>query len=1321
MKLLVNIPLKFRLSGLFLAVGLIPMLTMAWFAHDHAAAALKVDTFAHLESVRQIHKTQIEAYFEGVGNDISILAGNSEVVAALQVFRKAFDTAGKRIGGDVYDGAVARFGSWFAQNKHARGYYDLLLISRVGDVVYSVAREDDLGENLIQGHLQTSGLGRVFAGVSDGIAIDDFESYGPSNNEQTAFIAAPIKHAGDMIGVVVLQLHAKPIDAIINERAGMGDTGEFYLVGNVRGTLAYRSNRTIKDGKIGDKRTDAYIEEALSGKSGTAIKIGSTGKPELVSFAPLAIRGLNWALVGTISIAEIEGRINKLFWTTLFLALGFAILVVMVAVFTAVGIANPLLTLMIATRAIAAGNLAARAEVADNREIGQLADTFNQMAQQIEDQDWLKANAMAATDVVQQATNPAELAQTLISQIAQLLQCGCGLFYIRDATTARYHRMGSFRYQHSEHRNDSYAASEGLIGQCALDCTMMTLDTIPDDYIKIHSSLGEASPDTIVAIPLVFQGQALGVIELATFQSLTPIQNKFLQELINSVGIGLANLLRSHQTEVLLGETQAQADQLGLQREELQQANVELKNTGEELITQQQELQQTNAELVAKNQHIQRQTKELELAHQQTEAKAEEATRVSAYKSQFLANMSHELRTPLNSLLILAKMFADNTPGNLTREQVDSAQIIYESGIDLLNLINNILDLAKLEVGKNDLHISIVAIAHLSATIERQFQHVAQQEGLAWAVEVANDLPERIRTDEGKVLQIVKNFLSNAFKFTERGYVNVRLQVASPHLRAHECRLTPPLAMRSGLAISVIDTGIGIAQDRWQAVFEVFQQGDASSQRKYGGTGLGLSISLELAKLLRGEVRIMSTPEQGSCFTLCLPLDLAAMDEIDEIDEMDAVGAVGLFPQSTGSSCADDISVSIQQKAWVDDRDIITPDDCVVLVVENDKAFARILYNLSQEEGFKTLIADSGEDGIILANKYQPMAIILDRALPDTDGEMLIAQLNDNARTRQIPIHLISASTWMPEGQLAPEGIVGVLSKPVSEDQLKAVLEQIKCAPDAAEKELLLVEDDPVSHQFAIGVLTRVCSRITSVTSGEEAYRLLQERTFICMILDLGLPGINGFDLLDKINQNTMISNPRTIIYTARDLTKEEYLRLRSYTDTVIIKGVDSTERLQDEVVLFLQKEVRKPAGKQSEKISPSEKGKLFDDNTVLIVDDDVRNAFALSKALQYMGLNVMIAQDGKQALKLLANESSIEVVLMDIMMPEMDGYQVIEKIREQPYGEKLPIIALSAMAMAEESVKNQHAGADEFLPKPVDMPSLVALIRACLQSDRSS
>ncbi|MEH2323838.1 MAG: response regulator [Nostoc sp.] len=972
-------------------------------------------------------------------------------------------------------------------------------------------------------------------------------------------------------------------------------------------------------------------------------------------------------------------------------------------------------------------------------EIGVLTRTFNQMIVNLrntnkknDEQNWLKSNLAEFTQMLQGHRNLETASRLILSNLAPLVGASQGVFYFMDSRDDEpvLKMLSSYAYKERKSLANQFRLGEGLVGQCALEKQRILLTEVPSDYIRISSGLGEAPPLNIIVLPILFETQLNAVIELASFAPFSHLHLTFLEQLSEILGVFLNNIASQLQTQQLLEKSVALTEELQNQQEELQQSNQRLEEQAQELeesefVVKQsnEELQQLNEELEEKaellevqNQEVARKNREVERARQSLEEKAEQLELSSKYKSEFLANMSHELRTPLNSLLILARLLADNSLKNLTDKQVEYSRTIYSAGTDLLELINDILDLAKIESGTMSLDIEQIAFADLETSLEQTFRQVAHNRELSFTIERDEKLPPTIYNDSKRLQQVLKNLLANAFKFTEQGGVKLQISMSS-----ETAQVDNPM-----IAFAVSDTGIGIPQEKQKIIFEAFQQADGTTSRKYGGTGLGLSISRELAQLLGGRIELVSQPGQGSTFTLYLPRrhegkgkNTPTPSPSRPIISLNALSAIKEVPLVENRPTTVDISPSAKVVPSLpndipDDREIIQPGDRILLIIEDDDKFARILLDMAREQGFKTIVALQSKQGLALAQQFKPDAIMLDIHMPEMDGWTVLDRLKHNPDTRHIPVHILSVDERQQRGlQL---GAITYLQKPVSPEALTQVLTEIKGFIERQVKNLLIVEDDPVQAQSIIELIGNGDVQSTAVGTGAEALSILRSHHFDCMVLDLGLPDMTGFTLIEQIKQEPRLLKLPIIVYTGKELSRQEETQLRGLAETIIIKNVRSPERLLDETSLFLHRvQANLPPPKRQMLEQLHQNDPVLANRTILIVDDDLRNIFALTSFLESYQMQVLFAENGRDGIERLQTNPEINLVLMDIMMPEMDGYETTRTIRQQQQFRSLPIIALTAKAMPGDREKCIEAGASDYITKPVDTEQLLSLLRVWL------
>jgi len=983
--------------------------------------------------------------------------------------------------------------------------------------------------------------------------------------------------------------------------------------------------------------------------------------------------------------------------------------------------------------AVTKGDLTRSIAVEAQGEVAALKDNINEMIRNLKDttqknteQDWLKTNLAQFTSRLQGQKNLTTVANLILSELTPLVNAQHGVFYINESVGGGplMKLLGSYAYRERKGVANQFRSGEGLVGQCALEKERILVTNVPQDYIQINSGLGESKPHNIVVLPVLFEGEVKAVIELASFNRYSDIHLTFLDQLKESIGIVLNTIAANMRTEDLLKQSQSLTAELQAQQHELKTTNERLERQAESLRkseellrTQQEELRQKNEQLEEKanllseqNAQVESKNREVEEARRALEEKAEQLALSSKYKSEFLANMSHELRTPLNSLLILSKLLAENREATLTSKQVEFAQTIHASGSDLLALINDILDLAKIESGTMGVSVSPVGFAELTDYVDRSFRQVAQNKGLEFIVERVPGLPSAIQTDSMRLQQVLKNLLSNAIKFTSSGSVRLQIEkVLSGWNREHAVLNQADCV----LAFSVIDTGIGIAGDKQKIIFEAFQQADGTTSRKYGGTGLGLSISREIARLLGGEIQVESTPGKGSKFTFYLPR--VYTPPVPGIRAVVPTGEVHVFADADPDASLESYELLATRTVAVpDDRDVLGPEDRVLLILEDDIAFAQILLDLAREKGFRGLVATSGEAGLGLARRFKPSAITLDLQLPDNDGWTVLDRLKHDPTTRHIPVHIISVEEARQRG--LKQGAFGYLNKPVSREWLEKAFDDMTAFLERSAKSLLVVEDDEVQRQSIVELIGSGDVQITAVGTGEEALAALRSDSYDCLVLDLRLPDMSGLALIEKIHQDLGRQDLPIIVYTGKELTKQEQHALTKLTEAVIIKDVKSPERLLDETSLFLHRPpTNLPSNKRQMLEQVQQTDSALSGKRALIIDDDIRNIFALTSILELHNMQVLYAENGQDGIAKLRENSDIDVILMDIMMPDMDGYETMRIIRKSGEFGSLPIIAITAKAMKVDRAKCIEAGASDYISKPVDTEQLVSLLRVWL------
>lgn len=917
-------------------------------------------------------------------------------------------------------------------------------------------------------------------------------------------------------------------------------------------------------------------------------------------------------------------------------------------------------------------------------------------------QQWLQSGQSLLAEKMAGDQRIDELGANILQFLAEHMSAQVGVLYVKDNEVFR--RVSAYAVPADAGIPERIAVGDGLLGQVIQDKRALVVQDIPDGYLVFGSALGRHQPRNLILAPITVDRSVVSVLELGLVKAVDESDLELLRLCAQALGLAIRSAQYRTRLQELLEETQRQAEELQAQSEELRVSNEELEEQSRALKESQAELEHSNSQLEEQTQQLEMQKDTLSRSQASLTAQAQELEKVNRYKSEFLANMSHELRTPLNSSLILAKLLAENKNGNLTAEQVKYAQTIHGAGMDLLTLINDILDLSKVEAGRLDVAPAQVGMASLFQNLKSIFDPLAGQKKLQFQAQLMPGSPDSFRTDPQRLEQVLKNLISNAIKFTDQG--EVVLQVSAPK--------------PGRMAFAVRDTGIGIAEHQQQIIFEAFRQADGTTSRKYGGTGLGLSISRELARLLGGDISVTSVVGQGSTFTLTIP-------ELAEGSPLPAKPAGSKALSGTSTAAKSDTGTQNSQELpprkmnqnvarKEDDRSRLTGDSRVILVVEDDPAFVDILADLSHECQFQCLAAMSAEEGLALAAQYKPHAIVLDIGLPDFSGLSVLERLKHDVRTRHIPVHVVSANDYAQAALSL--GAVGYMLKPVKRDELMHAFESLETRLERRLHHILIVEDDQVQLESLQHLLRSREVETSGATSAAECLDLLKTKTFDCMVLDLSLPDASGFSLLETLSREDRYSFPPAIVYTGRELSPDEEQKLRQYSKSIIIKGAKSPERLLDEVTLFLHQVISELPAEQQQLLEKAQSRETaLEGKRVLVVEDDIRNIFALTSALEPKGLQLKIARDGLEALATLertqaSSADAVDLVLMDLMMPQMDGLTAIKEIRKRPAWSRLPIIALTAKAMPSDQQMCLDAGANDYISKPLNIDKLMSLIR---------
>ena len=1405
--------LRARLIIFYLALGLIPILAGTAFMLDRMEDTIIKQATRDLEGRRDSKLLSLERWFETRIANVSMLS-DSRIVVDLVNEYEAIDLGSPEAVNATFEESVARYGDYMRRFTDLYGFEDIFVIDLTGRILYANVAEQLIGRSIVRGELSDGSVASAFStAVEAGDAVTDMVVNQRTDGRAVMYIASRIDEEGMPQGVVVGRLPRETLRSIMTERAGLGETGDAYLVaedGLARSDLTFgRSAQGETDVLISRVQSEA-VSRALAGNAETLPQTDYRGAAVIASFTDLDIPGLDWALVVKVDENEILQPVQSL-RNSLIIFIAFAAAIILaLSFFLADAISVPILRLTQQVQRIARGDLTERITEGREDEIGQLSvalnevvdteralattalriaegdfssaeliergeadqlgtainqmvDTLSRAARQaaaVADGDyaqdvtpasekdalgtalermtaslrassaeqaqqrWLQGAIARINDVVLGEEDVQQLAQRVIEAISELLDARVGAFYtVEDTEEPRLTLMGTYAYTKRKNLSSSFAFGESLVGQAALERQQILISSVPEDYIRVTSGLGDAIPTHVCVTPFIYENRVLGVIEVATLGSLNDQSLTFLDRIAPAVATAFevaqsrsalreqqgalqaSNEELSAQSERLLNSQQ----ELEKQQRALERSNRELEEQAKELAASEAELQRQQASLEVANADLERNNAALETQKEQldsirinAEAQAEALARSNRAQSDFTNRLSHELRTPLNSILLISKSLAGNRDKNLTDAQTRELDMIHESGSNLLDLINEILDHSKIEAGRLEVRPALARVSELARLTRDQFSHMAADQHLEFEVDVADSAPPEIVTDAQRLMQVIKNLVSNALKFTTEGGVFVRF-AALDNEQAEQLGVA-----RRGdeMLLTVRDSGIGIAEDQQALIFDAFRQVDSGDSRRYGGTGLGLNITKQLIGLLGGSISVKSTPEVGSTFYVVLPAALAGAQEERALP---SAGTRGHFIEAGHR----DGGLAALPEPLFDERDLIDDESSVILVIEDDRHFAELLQKEVRSEGFMTLLALDGEAGIALAREFEPKGVLLDLQLPRMDGWSVLQALKADLQTRHIPVHIISVEERTPRG--LNMGAIGHLTKPVQPEDITQALALITSYSNRSEKWVLLVEDDERVRLDTARAIGNDTVSIKEVSTGAEALEALGQRDFDLIVLDLGLPDMRGVEMLDAAVAQG-IALPPVIVNTVSELSEEQEMKLREYSESIIVKDVRSHERLIDEVALFLHRVVAElPEDKRSLISHMHSANEPLQGKTVLIAEDDMRTLFVMTKVLAEQGLIPIKAENGLRALEIARERSDIDIFLMDIMMPLMDGYEAISALRElEAYGDT-PIIALTAKAMKEDRARCLEAGASDYLSKPVEQNTLLSLMRVWL------
>ncbi len=1314
-----------NLISYFLLVSLLPLTVAGFLAYRINTESRKEGILERLDALIDGRVDRIERLVEERKRDAIFMACRPSVIEVMEKVIPIIPVSG--INSPDFKLLENKFKDNIQSFSSYPGLHDVLMVTQGGEVVFSLLKGDEMGTNLNTGSYRDTALAQTFKLVMGGkeAVISDIDEYGPSK-ESVLFVAAPIRDRDKLLGAFIFCLDATEINEFVHDYEGLMNSGETVLI-SVRDNETIWIAPTRHDPNAAfkrklDKKSKSAIpaQEASQGKNGSGVYPDYRGVEVLAVWRYLP--SLKLGMIIKIDESEAMAPVRKLGMWFIYLGLGTFAAVFAMSLFVSQAISRPIVALTRATGRMAGGDLQTPVDTGGRDELGILSRSVDGMqislrkardentrsVMQLKLQDWLKGGLNELNTSVRGDKSMEKMTNDALMFLSKYLKAGVSVLYIFDEKEDCLRIVANYAFTRNKRFNERIRLGEGLAGQAARERKIICLDNIPPDYLAIASATGAAVPCAVLAVPLVIENQLFGVMEFGSFKDFSALEVDFLKQAGEALAISISANLSRERIAKLLEESQSQSEELQSQSEELRSANEELEEqtqrlqqSEEKLKAQQEELQVTNEELEEKNEVLDRQKREVEKARAEVVQRAEDLALASKYKSEFLANMSHELRTPLNSLLLLSRGLTDNKKGNLTGDQVESARIIYQSGSDLLTLINEILDLSKIEAGRMDLRVTEVSLSDIADSVRATFQHFADDKGLSFGVRVLEGAPEKIKTDRQRLEQVIRNLLSNAIKFTEKGEVKISFGMAASDTVLRHRGLLP----ESTLAITVEDTGIGIANDHHKIIFEAFQQADGGISRKFGGTGLGLSISRELARLLGGEIQVLSEPDKGSIFTMFIPVGGPAPEFMVKLEPDNDFSKTPMTQEAVKSSVS---------KPVTDDRNSIQKGDRVILIVDDDARFEGILMKYCRDSGLKCLSCTSGEEAIEIARRFRPGGIILDLKLPGIDGWSVLDTLKQDPSTRHIPIHIMSVDK--PVADALRKGAIGYLQKPVNHEDIEGALRKLAEVAANKVKKVLVVDDDKEIRRSIVKLISDEQVLVEEATSAKEALAALKGGHYDCMILDLGLMDLDGRQLLKTLESDSSVILPPVIVYTARELTSEETMELRNYSDSIIIKDVRSEDRLFDEVSLFLHRVVSEmPEQKRKIITRLHEPDSSLHGKKVMVVDDDMRTLFALSKLLSDCEMKVLKAENGEKALKLLEEHPDVNLVLMDIMMPVMDGLEAIRRIRAQGRFVKLPIIALTAKAMKGDREQCMSTGASDYLPKPLDQDRLLSMMRVWL------
>jgi len=1283
----------------FLLLSLLPLSLISWTSYNDATKDLTLAAKSEMQTLANAESRYIENWFKYRITDLKVQARRSSSRVLLTTLVEDFSDSKLKLQDytksyrwlrqvdDIQDELLTL--SWDLDY-----IYSISLIDLNGNVLYSTLKDDNLGLNIYDSTLAE----RPFSiGIDRSLNTGEafFSDIERVKNKVIVgnFSALILDEFGNKIGAMSVQIKMNDIFSIVEKNTEYSSSLAQYIVGEkgyLRSPISSEEeilSRRIEN--ISDWFSEITSSNGTKGAGEFTFYIGANTELVYGSMHLLNIPGNNWAIITEIDEKDLYKSANQLRQRSIIYALITTIIVIFMAIYQALRITQPLSALSKAMRNIENGYLDQTVENKSDHELGILIDGFNNMISKLqssslerESQLWMRGGLDKLNNLAMGDKDLAIQAEGIINFLCQLLKVNLGTFYVVEDKQIKL--RGSYALKTGSAFQSEFEFGEGIVGQAALDGVTTTVSNIPLDYLSLHSSLGESQPNVILIIPIKWNEQVIALLEFASYCPLTKDQNEFLTLAEPIIATAILASISRDTTQYLLEASQAQSEELQSREEELQTSQRALEEQNQKLQTQEEELRTSNESLQDQTQKLVSLNELTEEKNRELQIKSDELTKSNQYKSEFLANMSHELRTPLNSVLVLSKLLGNNKSQNLDNKQIEFANTIHSSGNDLLTLINDILDLAKIESGSIELDIGEIVLENFITELKYQFEPLAEEKGLSFSIEHAN-APGKWHSDARKLGQIIKNLLSNAIKFTEQG--NIALEISLTE--SNETHSIYSGQQHSLLSISVKDEGIGIPTDMQESIFDAFKQADGATNRKYGGTGLGLSISRELALILGGELHVKSDLHEGSKFILTIPYDVPEVIEAKVNSSIEAIS---------------------------DDREALNPDSRSILIIEDDPIFANILIDISKERGFQVLHSQDGQSGIQLAQTYLPSGIILDIGLPGIDGWQVLEALKNDLNTRHIPVHFISANDNIHDAEKL--GAVGFISKPVNVDSIYEALSSIESIIDREVKTLMVLEKNTIHDKEIRSIIGDGDVNIISMCDSDSALTELANNHFDCIILGYGNPLNERIKFLDKLVHNESIKRIPIVVYSENELGQDEETLLIRYAKHLTIKSAITSDHLFRDTALFLHRvDSQLPFTIQRNVRMLHDNEITFAKKKVLIVDDDLRNVFALSAVLEEKKMDVSFAKNGLEALRKLEEIPDIDIVLMDIMMPKMDGYEATKKIRDQLAFQKLPIIALTANAMKDDRRKCIEVGASDYITKPIDNEQLLSVMRVWLSS----